>query len=261
MKTNIRFFLLLFLVVSVSQPGYSQSKKRSFYEIKVYHIKSKDQEKEVDDFLKGAYLPALKREGIQNTGVFKPIGNDTLADKRIYVFIPFKSAEQFAGLADRLAKDSQFIQNGKVYLEAKQDNPPYQRMESIFLKAFSAMPKMEVPALKNEPGKRVYELRSYQSPTELIFQNKVHMFNEGGEVDLFRRLGFNAVFYGSVLSGSQMPNLMYMTTFEDMKSRDEHWKAFGNDPHWKKISAMPFYKDNVSKIDVLFLQPTDYSGI
>jgi hypothetical protein len=36
----------------------------------------------------------------------------------------------------------------------------------------------------------------------------------GGEVPLFVRLGFNAVFYGEVIVGSHMPNLMYMTTFE-----------------------------------------------
>ena len=87
------------------------------------------------------------------------------------------------------------------------------------------------------------------------------MFNEGGEVNLFNRLGFNAVFYGEVLAGSRMPNLMYMTSFEDKASRDEHWKAFGADPEWKKLSADPLYKNNVSKIDIAFLHPTDYSDI
>ena len=36
------------------------------------------------------------------------------------------------------------------------------------------------------------------------------MFNEGGEIRLFARLNFNAVFYGDVLAGDRMPNLMYM---------------------------------------------------
>jgi fructose/tagatose bisphosphate aldolase len=75
------------------------------------------------------------------------------------------------------------------------------------------------------------------------------------------QLGFNAVMYGSVISGSHMPNLMYMTTFEDMPSREEHWKTFGNDPEWKKLSAMEKYQNNVSKIDIVFMHPTDYSGI
>ena len=124
MKTNVRFFLLLFLVVSVSPTVFGQSRKGSFYEIKVYHIQNKEQEQSVDNFLKSAYLPALKRDGIKNIGVFKPLGNDTLADKRIYVLIPFKSAEQYAGLTWKLAKDRKFMQDGRIYLEAKHNSPP-----------------------------------------------------------------------------------------------------------------------------------------
>jgi hypothetical protein len=85
------------------------------------------------------------------------------------------------------------------------------------------------------------------------------MFNEGGEVVLFKRLGFNAIFYADVISGSRMPNLMYMTSFEDKASRDAHWKTFVDDPEWKKLSSMPQYQKNVSKADIIFLRPTAYS--
>ena len=49
----------------------------------------------------------------------------------------------------------------------------------------------------------------------------------------FEKLGFNAVFFGDVISGSDMPNLMYMTTFVDRESRDAHWTAFVDSPEWK----------------------------
>jgi hypothetical protein len=87
------------------------------------------------------------------------------------------------------------------------------------------------------------------------------MFNKGGEVGLFERLGFNAVFYGAVVAGNRMPNLMYMTSFENKAARDEHWKAFGSDPFWKTLSAKPEYKNNVSKIDITFLTPAEYSDL
>ena len=87
------------------------------------------------------------------------------------------------------------------------------------------------------------------------------MFNEGGEIALFRRLGFNAVFYGEVIAGSSMPNLMYMTTFKDRADRDAHWKAFSADPEWKKLSAMQEYKNNVSRNTQYFLRPVEYSDI
>jgi hypothetical protein len=58
-----------------------------------------------------------------------------------------------------------------------------------------------------------------------------------------------------------MPNLMYMTTFENKASREEHWNAFREDAQWKKLSAMPEYQHNVSKSDIFFLRPTEYSDI
>ena len=68
-----------------------------------------------------------------------------------------------------------------------------------------------------------------------------------GEIALFSKLQFNAVFYAQVLAGSRMPNLMYMTSFNNMTERDEHWKAFGADTDWKRMSSLPEYQNTVSK--------------
>jgi len=87
------------------------------------------------------------------------------------------------------------------------------------------------------------------------------MFNKGDEIGLFKKLGFNAVFYASVLSGAHMPNLMYMTSFDDMASREAHWKAFFADPHWKQLVADPQYQHNVSHVDIIFLHPAAYSDL
>jgi hypothetical protein len=84
------------------------------------------------------------------------------------------------------------------------------------------------------------------------------MFNSG-ETDLFDRLGFNPVFYGNVIAGSHMPNLMYLTTFNDKADRDKHWDAFGKDTQWKDLSGRKEFQNNVSKGDITFLYPTDYS--
>ena len=124
------------------------------------------------------------------------------------------------------------------------------------------MPVHAAPgALQGPAAERIYELRSYEGPTEKYFANKVRMFNQGGEIELFNRLGFNAVFYASVISGAHMPNLMYMTIFDNMTAREAHWKAFGDDPFWKKLSALPEYQHNVSHIDIVFMHPTAYSDL
>lgn len=259
MKLNLLIAVFLLVGSGSSTDLFGQSKKRSFYQLTIYHLQNKEQETVVDEYLKNAFVPAMHRQGIKTIGVFKPA--DTVKDRRIYVLTPYKTVKHFADITNKLESDRTYLTAGKQYLDAPYTKPPYKRLETILISAFTAMPHLQVPVFKNAPQKRVYELRSYEGATEKIFKNKVHMFNEGGEVSLFNRLGFNAVFYGEILAGSRMPNLMYMTSFEDKASRDEHWKAFGADAEWKKLSADPFYKNNVSKIDITFLHPTDYSDI
>jgi hypothetical protein len=255
----IRSIVPVFLFFVFSATGaFSLPPKQEFYEIKVYHYKTTAQEKIIDNYLKSALLPALHRAGIRNIGTFKPIEQDT-ADQKIYILIPFSSLDQIALIQGKLEADRKYLTDGAEFLNAPFSAPAFARLESIYLKAFSHQPVLQTPDLKGDRKERVYELRSYESYSEKIFRNKVHMFNEGGEVTLFKRLNFNAVFYAEVLAGSRTPNLMYMTTFENRADRDAHWKAFGDDPEWKKLSSMPEYQKNVSKIDIFFIRPTEYS--
>ena len=232
-----------------------------FYELRTYRFKTSEQQERTEKYLQTALLPALHRANIKKIGVFKPVETDSTFGKKLIVLIPFHSLNEFEKLDATLDKDKQYYADGKEYIDAPYDNPPYTRMEKTLLKAFSEMPQLGVPDLKTPVTERVYELRSYEGHTEKIYRNKVQMFNAGDEVGLFKRLGFNAVFYGEVLAGSTMPNLMYMTTFENQASRDEHWKAFSADPQWKKLSSMPEYQHNVSKNVTLFFRPTSYSDI
>lgn len=235
--------------------------KKDYYSIIVYHLKDAAQEKRIDSYLKDAYVPALHRAGIAKVGVFKPVGNDTAADRRVYVFVPASSLEQLLKLPQHLATDKAHNGDGKDYVDAAFDQPAYLRMETIILEAFPGMQQMALPALQSPKSERIYELRSYESASEKLHQNKVDMFNKGNEVGIFKRLGFNAVFYADVLSGSHMPNLMYMTTFDNMASREEHWKAFNNDAEWKQLLPRPEYAHNVSHQDIIFLHPAEYSEI
>lgn len=235
--------------------------QREFYEIRIYHVKDAAQEGIVDRYLSKAFIPALHKKGISKVGVFKPVGNDTAADRRIYVLVPHRTLEGALQLPKQLETDAAHAAAGAEYLNAAYDGPPYTRMETILLQAFTGQPQLQLSGVTGPKQDRVYELRSYEGHTEKIYRNKVQMFNKGDEVSIFKRLGFNAVFYAEVISGSRMPNLMYMTTFENQASRDEHWKAFGSDPAWKKLSAMPEYQHNVSRSEITFLYPAEYSDI
>lgn len=260
MQKAIAYTLICIILTMASQTANAQKNSdREYYQLTVYHFKDAAQEKVLDIYMEYALLPALHRLKLPYIGVFKALSNDTSTDKLLYVFMPFKSLHEMQELPEKLGKDNAYNTAGDQYINATYDKPPYTRMENIILYAFPLAPKMQLPALNSAKSERVYELRSYESATEKVFQNKVKMFNDGGEVPLFKRLGFNAVFYSEVVAGCKMPNLMYMTTFENMKSHDEHWKAFVDDPEWKKLSAMPEYQKNVQHIDITLLHPTPYS--
>ena len=233
--------LILFTVFS-SFSGYGQNKE--YYQLKTYTIKNDDQEKRVDAYLKDAYLPALKRLGIEHVGVFK-----VRPDK-------FKLSDKLEAM---LAVDKAHLTSGADYINATHDKKPYERISSVLMRAFPDMPVMKPSSVEGERKDRVYELRSYEGPTEAMYQRKVDMFNEGGEVELFENLGFNAVFYADVISGDKMPNLMYMTTFSDMDKRNALWKNFVDSDKWKEISVMDKYVNTVSNADIFLLYPTEYS--
>jgi hypothetical protein len=155
--------------------------------------------------------------------------------------------------------DEEVTKNGKDYLEATSEKPAFDKIVGYVLEGFRLAPTLMIPKLKSSASERVYELRSYESASEKKYWKKVEMFNEGGEIDLFARLNFNPVFYAEVVSGPTMPNLMYMTSFENMDDRNAHWKAFSNDPKWKELLSMKEYDKTVSKNVTLFLRAKSYS--
>ncbi len=238
---------------------HGADKKREYYQLTLYHFTTAEQEKIIDNYLKNSLLPALHKLNMKDIGVFKPIANDTAKDKIIYILVPLVSTQQMVSLPLQLLKDKEYVQSGKEYLEAAYNNPPYQRIENLLLKAFPLAPKMILPNLSGPRAERIYEFRSYESATEALYRNKVKMFNEGGEISLFKRLEFNAIFYAEVISGGHMPNLTYMTSFENMEERTKHWKTFVEDAEWKNLSSMQEYKNNVSKINIVLMNAADYS--
>jgi hypothetical protein len=263
MKTRFILPLLTvglgFQLASASTTAIPAAERPTYFALKVYHLKTNRQEAVIDSFLQRQYLPTLHAVGIATIGVFKPIGNDTAVDRRVYVFTPFTSLKQW----EKVDKETtaKLLAAGGAYENAAYNNPAYNRQETILLKAFDEMLGLKAPKLDTPKSERVYELRSYEGASEKIFRNKVQMFNAGGEIKLFDRLGFNGIFYGEVLFGPKMPNLMYMTSFANMPAREAHWKAFGADPEWKKLSALPEYQNNVSHIDITFLRPANYSDL
>jgi hypothetical protein len=258
-KVSLATIMLLLLTLPVNLINAASKPKQQYYEIRIYHVRQSSHSERIDSYLKDAFIPAMHRAGIEKVGVFKPVEADTAYGKLIYVFIPFKTVDQYIKLNGQFLKDKEYQKAGKEFLDAPYNDPPFARYESILLKAFKDMPQFRAPVYDTPVGDRIYELRSYESSTEAKAAKKIDMFNQGGEVKLFESLNFNAVFFGEVLMGSHKPNLMYMTTFKDMATHNDKWKAFGDSPEWKKLSGLEEYKNTVSKANVNLLHPASYS--
>jgi hypothetical protein len=233
------------------------SKKQQWYELRTYLFANESQPQLTGTYMEQAYLPALNRAGIRNVGVFTESQPQGIA--RLFLLIPFDSIESFTAINAKLAHEEVYLRAGEAYLAAQPANPAYQRIESSLLKAFVHMPQMELPEKKD----RLFELRCYESPTESAGQKKIGMFNDAGEIDIFKKVGARPVFFGETIIGERRPNLTYMLCFDNMEAHDTHWKAFGTDPEWKKISSVPEYSDAqlISKITRTFLTPAGYSQI
>lgn len=245
-------------MAGLASSGSEQQKStQEFYELRIYSLKNEAQQKLVEDYYQNAAIPAFNRLGSKNIGVFKELKqSDSL---KLYVLIPFPSLADFLKVQDSLSKDAAYNQAGMAYLNAPATEPAYDRIESSLFRAFTQMPRMELPEKKS----RIFELRRYESSGENAAKKKIEMFNTAGEISIFKRVGLTPVFFGEALIGAARPNLTYMLTFDDMAEHDRNWKTFGGDPEWKRIRAIPEYADAkiVSRITATFLQPTDFSQI
>lgn len=254
-KFNVGVVLLLLFVFGKADAF--AAKTPSIFQLKLFKLANKEQQVRLDDYLKNAYIPALHRFGIKSIGVFKTAEKDSAANL-VYVFVPFKDLNEMNKLSQQLEFDKAYLKDGKDFINATYNNAPYIRTQSIILEAFAGMPNFDVPNLTSPKSERIYELRDYESATAKIGLNKIEMFNKY-EIDIFSKLDFNAIFYGKVISGPQMPDLIYLTTYNNMADHEAKWKAFGTE--YNKINKLPQYQNNVSHITSTFLRPTDYSDL
>ena len=251
---------LLFITYSICTIAKPvNNNPREYYIIQVYHCNSQKQINHIDAFLKDISLPHLHKMGIVKVGVFEPVDNDTAADKRLMVWIPIKSINEIDQLDNVIDQLDPMGNNSILGLKNADSSLPYTRIETTIAKAFKNQAQFSTKSDLVKSSARIYEFRSYEGPSEDMFLKKVHMFNEGKEIELFNKLNFNAIFYAKVIAGNRMPNLVYMTSFNNMDDRNAHWTAFSADPTWKIISNLPQYLKTVSKADIILMTAKDYA--
>ena len=233
---------------------------REFYQMRRYNLMSGPQLKLTESYFSDALIPAVTRLGMGPVGAFKlDIGQDTPA---YYLLIPGPSVEALAELDLRLGKDTDFLKVAEPFWNATAKAPAFQRVETSLMAAFEGWPKLTPPVSSATKGKRMFQMRTYESPSNGDHQRKVEMFHSG-EFEIFLKAGFHPVFFGDTLAGSRMPNLTYMLSFADTAELEAKWNIFRTDPAWKKLSGSPRYAFDqiVTNISNLFLSPLECSQI
>ena len=231
------------------------SDQRQFLEWRIYQVPVGAKRDLVGNYYRDAGIAAMNRLAVGPVGVFNVVYGPS--SPSLWVLLVHPSLESVATLSSRLLADKEHQDKAAGFINAELSDPAYVRYESSVMVAFKGMPKLEVPPKKD----RLFELRIYESHTEKASKKKIEMFNEGGEIELFRKTGLTPVFFGETVIGRNMPNLNYMLVFDDMADRDARWKVFVASPGWKALSADPQYKDTVSNITDIILRPTAYSQI
>ncbi len=228
--------------------------KQKLLDLRQYLCPTAEKRDLVLRFYKNAAIPGLNRLGIKPVGVFlqEPDKNDF----SVYTLAAFPDMDAYVNAAERLGQDSVFVEAGTEYLSTEKNDPAYTRVSSQLMWSLSGFPDVKVP----RTGDRIFELRIYENHNEWKGKLKVEMFNQA-ELDIFKQVNLDGVFYGEALSGDLLPNITYMLAYSDDAEKKKNWAAFGSNADWNVLKNNERYKDTVSKIHSTMLIPADCSQI
>jgi NIPSNAP len=239
----------------------TQTASPEYYLWRQYILRNGTAPRRLADYLQNAAIPALNRMGHTPIGVFEVVAG--VPGPTVFVLTPLPTLDTLGAIETKLQGDDQYVRAAAPYLDATAADPAYIRQENAVLAAFPKFPRLVVPPATAAKGPRLFELRTYESPSEKAHLAKVKMFSEMGEIEIFKRVGLTPVFFSRTLAGPRMPSLVYMLVHDNMAGREKSWDGFRNDPEWKKVSSTPGFSDAdiVTNITTIYLRPSAYSQI
>ncbi|MGH7077908.1 MAG: NIPSNAP family protein, partial [Acetobacteraceae bacterium] len=136
---------------------------REYYQMRRYSLRRGPQTALTESYFAGALIPALGRMGMGPVGAFTlDIGPDTPI---YYLLIPSASLDKLANLDEELSRDAEFMHAAAPFRDAPANAPAFLRVEVSLFRAFRAWPKVIPPASSARGAKRIFQLRTYESPS------------------------------------------------------------------------------------------------
>ena len=112
-----------------------------------------------------------------------------------------------------------------------------------------------------QAGHRVFEVRTYTAPEGKLGDLQARFRNH--TMRIFQKHGMTSIGYWVPQDPPLSQNtLVYILAHPSREAAKQNWAAFQQDPEWQKVAAESQVNGRiVSKVESLFVEPTDFSPI
>ncbi|MDR3252727.1 MAG: NIPSNAP family protein [Tannerella sp.] len=231
--------------------SFASNAAKEIYEWRIYTLTGEGAS--LDEFLKDVLLPAYNRLKVK-TGAFKLYKVKEGEKDQRHVLLVYPNIASYLKVKKSLWEDAKFLAESKTFFETTAPSPVYSAFESYLSEAFDKIPTHRLP----DPARGLLEIRIYHSPNEEANKRKIKMFNTE-EINLFDKVKINSVLYGDILSGPNLPAIMYLTWYKDEETRSKVWADFVAHPDWQRMSKLPQYANTATRNQSIFLTPLPFS--
>ena len=176
----------------------------------------------------------------------------------MFLLVPLPTLASLGDIEAKLRADQEYMRNAAPYPRCDRRRPGLcPRRGDVPARSVSEVPEAGVTAATAGKGPRLFELRTYESPTAKAHLAKVRMFSEMGEIEIFKRVGLTPVFF----SGRSWPTHAEPRANAGLR---QHWprvRRTGTPSatirNGRSCSATPGFTDAeiVSNITSVYLRP------
>ena len=132
----------------------------------------------------------------------------------------------------------------------------------VFLAGVAAGRLLPPGAVAHAQGdRRVFELRTYTAPEGRLPELQARFRNH--TMRIFNKHNMTSIAYWVPQDAPNSQNtLIYVLAHPSREAAKKNWADFQADPEWQKVSAESQVNGRiVSKVESVFMDPTDYSPI
>ncbi|MEX2261782.1 MAG: NIPSNAP family protein [Bryobacteraceae bacterium] len=250
-----RLFLETLGVASAAAQS-TQKMRTEFYLLENYYLRHSTQMARIHEFMSRGLLPAVS-ESHAGPKIFLE-GLVAAHLPQYAAILGFGSLEEVAQWRAGRQKNDALRKAYRAWEDGPE--PPYEHYSETLLKAADYSPEVQAGQPSKTP--RVFELRVYHSPTWKQLA-ALHDRFAGPEIKIFHRVGVRPILYTETYIGANMPNLTYLTPFDNLAAREKAWEAFGSDPEWIKVrkESVDAYGQIASVIQISLFKAAPYSPV